>query len=293
VPGDFQHPGGKQLLRAFDGKDISHLFPGGPLQPRGGASDGDGVLHRHTVVAKTILERFRTGKRTTDAESTPVVFEVGKLEEKYHDWVNTPENDVKPRFFRSEVCEQLSKTSWWVIPLVWVPISAACFVRGRISSKLSVHQCWLCFLFGALFWTFAEYFVHRFLFHVRTSSYWPNTLHFLFHGCHHKFPMDDMRLVMPPVAAAPIALALVTAESLLLGSRALGLVAFAGTIVAYIFYDLFHYFCHFSDLGGLKILCVLKANHMQHHYVDHTSGYGISSPLWDFVFRTKRHQVSD
>lgn len=29
-----------------------------------------------------------------------------------------------------------------------------------------------------------------------------NTLHYLLHGCHHKHPMDGLRLVFPPAATA-------------------------------------------------------------------------------------------
>ena len=29
-----------------------------------------------------------------------------------------------------------------------------------------------------------------------------NTLHYLIHGCHHKHPMDGLRLVFPPAATA-------------------------------------------------------------------------------------------
>jgi sterol desaturase/sphingolipid hydroxylase (fatty acid hydroxylase superfamily) len=32
----------------------------------------------------------------------------------------------------------------------------------------------------------------------------------------------------------------------------------------------------------------LKQYHLRHHYKDDHTGYGISSPLWDYVFRTTR-----
>ena len=30
----------------------------------------------------------------------------------------------------------------------------------------------------------------------------------------------------------------------------------------------------------------LREHHMRHHFQDHSAGYGVSSPLWDHVFRT-------
>jgi len=32
----------------------------------------------------------------------------------------------------------------------------------------------------------------------------------------------------------------------------------------------------------------LKQYHLRHHYKDDHAGYGVSSPLWDYVFRTTR-----
>ena len=125
----------------------------------------------------------------------PLLFQVGKLKDKYQDWVHRPEHG-KPRFFQSEICENLSKTNWYIIPLVWVPvvIFLSRLSHQRCEGSASCYSAlWFCFIFGTLFWSLVEYSVHRFIFHVKTSSYWFNTLHFLFHGCHHKFPMDDMR----------------------------------------------------------------------------------------------------
>lgn len=42
------------------------------------------------------------------------------------------------------------------------------------------------------------------MFHADVESYWPITFHFAFHGVHHKWPMDGMRLVFPPTFAAPV-----------------------------------------------------------------------------------------
>lgn len=47
--------------------------------------------------------------------------------------------------------------------------------------------------------------VHRYIFHMTTSSYWTNTFHCIFHGFHQKHPMDDARLVFPPAITAILA----------------------------------------------------------------------------------------
>jgi len=43
---------------------------------------------------------------------------------------------------------------------------------------------------------------------------------------------------------------------------------------------------HFPMKRG--VLLWLKQYHLRHHYKDDHAGYGISSPLWDYVFRTTR-----
>ena len=42
-----------------------------------------------------------------------------------------------------------------------------------------------------------------------------------------------------------------------------------------------HHFVPKSELGKR-----LREQHMRHHFQDHRYGYGVSSPLWDMVFRT-------
>ena len=42
-----------------------------------------------------------------------------------------------------------------------------------------------------------------------------------------------------------------------------------------------HHFVPKSQLGKK-----LREQHMRHHFQDHRFGFGVSSPLWDVVFRT-------
>jgi 4-hydroxysphinganine ceramide fatty acyl 2-hydroxylase len=61
--------------------------------------------------------------------------------------------------------EPLSKTAWWVVPLVWLPpVSYGTYIaREGCSSTLQEAGYWL---FGLFFWTIIEYVLHRFLFHL-------------------------------------------------------------------------------------------------------------------------------
>lgn len=60
--------------------------------------------------------------------------------------------------------EPLSKTAWWVVPMIWVP--AVAYGTFIASAGLSVQALGGYWLFGICFWTLVEYCLHRFLFHL-------------------------------------------------------------------------------------------------------------------------------
>ena len=61
------------------------------------------------------------------------------------------------------------------------------------------------FLAGVLGWTFAEYWLHRWVFHFAPSGNRAiRAIQFALHGYHHEFPDDPNRLVAPPMLAVPI-----------------------------------------------------------------------------------------
>jgi sterol desaturase/sphingolipid hydroxylase (fatty acid hydroxylase superfamily) len=60
---------------------------------------------------------------------------------------------------------------------------------------------------------------------------------------------------------------------------------FGGFALGYLAYDGSHYALHHFAMNG-KLLRAIKKHHMMHHHADHDGGFGVSSPLWDYVFRT-------
>ena len=109
-------------------------------------------------------------------------------------------------------------------------------------------------------------------------------MHFIIHGVHHDHPNDKLRLVMPPAVSIPLAALFYGAFHLVFGSPE-AFPLFAGFIGGYLVYDYTHYSVHHyvpkSDLGKK-----LREQHMRHHFQDHRYGFGVSSPIWDAVFRT-------
>lgn len=61
--------------------------------------------------------------------------------------------------------EPLSKTPWWVVPVVWLPcIAYGTYEASRGLPNLGVVAVLFCL--GIAIWTLVEYGLHRFLFHV-------------------------------------------------------------------------------------------------------------------------------
>ena len=89
------------------------------------------------------------------------------------------------------ILEILTRTPWYVIPIVWFPIITFLAVRAfNEIDTLATITMWITGFFG---WTLAEYLFHRSLFHIDVML--PDhqlafVVHFLLHGFHHFLPMD-------------------------------------------------------------------------------------------------------
>jgi 4-hydroxysphinganine ceramide fatty acyl 2-hydroxylase len=60
--------------------------------------------------------------------------------------------------------EPLSITAWWVVPTVWLPwVSYGTFLA---SQGLPLYQLPMYWILGLCIWTFVEYCLHRFVFHI-------------------------------------------------------------------------------------------------------------------------------
>ncbi len=181
--------------------------------------------------------------------SQPLALRVGLLgPELYWQWAHRPVPG-QPRFFAHPLLEACTKTPWWLVPLLWLPLFLGCLAHAWRAHprpwELAAHL-----VLGVLCWQLLEYAIHRFVFHARPRSYLGITLHFLLHGNHHKFPADPLRLVFPPLPASLLVLAVWRALHAVLPPRH-AVPLFAGMGVGYVAYDCMHYAMHHA-MGGLR-----------------------------------------
>lgn len=188
----------------------------------------------------------------------------------YLEQVHQPRHvSYSAKLFPWPVLEALTLTPWYVIPLVWGPITLTFIVLSLLQfspatadttfksliAGLSVGQLpalWtfaatmklgICWSVGMFLWTLLEYGFHRCLFHVDEKlpdKNWALLLHFLLHGVHHYLPMDGMRLVMPPTLFFLLEFPFTNLAHWIL-PRAVANGVISGAFTAYICYDCFHY----------------------------------------------------
>ncbi|MCC8407866.1 sterol desaturase family protein [Mucilaginibacter sp. UR6-1] len=194
---------------------------------------------------------------------------------------NSPES---VRMFKNDILESLSKVSFYVPIIIFLPVIAVCTYYSLFVDEQPFINFFGLFIGGLFVWTFIEYIMHRFVFHFVPKSGWALRLHFIFHGVHHDYPSDAKRLVMPPSASIPLATGFYFLFKLIFPALYVnGL--FSGFILGYLVYDISHYAIHHFNFKG-SFWKKIKQHHMLHHYQDPSRGYGVSSPLWDKIFRS-------
>jgi 4-hydroxysphinganine ceramide fatty acyl 2-hydroxylase len=206
------HPGGEDILLEFAGTDITNVL-------------GDINYHTHSDAAYDLLTEHYIGnflKQDDDSvrdlrvkQKIETVKTRSERDEQFLDlrkalfpqlWNATYSKEYyleqvhRPRYtpycvpyFDNPVLDKLSKTNWYVVPMIWLPFVCFQLWRSWNSTGASLETATQGFVAGMLFWTLFEYILHRFLFHL--DDLLPDhpialLVHFTLHGIHHHMPMD-------------------------------------------------------------------------------------------------------
>lgn len=188
------------------------------------------------------------------------------------------------RIFKNPILESFTHVHPIIPLLLWVPVILFLFYKGGTVKSVNTTEFLFLFFGGLLLWTVTEYLLHRFVFHWNTKNRTGKYFVFLFHGLHHDDPQDPTRLVMPPVPAIIIISLLWMLFSAVFPVKYID-VLMASFLIGYLCYDYIHYATHHFAMTS-KVGRYLRKYHLQHHYGNEQSKYGVSSPLWDYVFKT-------
>lgn len=189
--------------------------------------------------------------------------------------------DESIRLFKNPVLEYFSHIHPIIPLLVYFPVVIVSLYFGTQDKAL--HFAILTFMAGLFIWTLLEYLIHRFVFHYHPKSERGKRISFLIHGVHHGYPRDKTRLVMPLPVSVPLAILFYFVFKFIFGEYYL--TYYAGLVVGYLCYDYIHYATHhFPMKKGIGKF--LKVYHLKHHFRNENKSFGVSSPLWDYVFGT-------
>jgi 4-hydroxysphinganine ceramide fatty acyl 2-hydroxylase len=167
----------------------------------------------------------------------------------------------------------------FVVP-VWLVSSS--FI---LLSDKHLFELLLLFILGAIYWTFVEYGIHRWIYHIDFKNSILNYFLGSFHQYHHK-RMDDRRVYnagflmvysLVPILLIPFYFLDLKIDSL--ATIALGLSA------GHFFYEYVHFILHYKvhDEG---YLCYIQKYHFYHHDFAPLKNFGNTSHLWDYIFGT-------
>jgi len=197
--------------------------------------------------------------------------------------VSKPSNSGTATLFKNPVLERLSRTHV-LVPISLFGVFSIFLIYWGIAEKGFVWYLVIpVFVAGWLAFSLVEYLVHRYVFHMSAETPARANIQYKFHGVHHDFPKDKERLAMPPVVSVTITAILFLLFRLIMGNAVYAFLP--GFLIGYAGYLGVHFIVH-AWQPPKNFFKYLWINHGIHHYKDHERAFGVSSPLWDYIFRT-------
>ena len=154
-------------------------------------------------------------------------------------------------------------------------------LQGRRVSISGSGRFAFLLVLGLLTWTIIEYLLHRLAFHG-----------FAPHSEHHAVPTDPVFIVAPLWLSLSSTLVLLAIFSLACRSWSAGASMVAGVIAGYLAYEAIHLRIHSPAAGG-ALLRALRKHHYYHHFASDQVCFGVTSPIWDWVFRSVPSSLGD
>ena len=187
------------------------------------------------------------------------------------------------KIFNNKFLEIFTKTHPAVIICMYIPIILAIEYWDYAYNHHNILRTIGLFSAGILTWSLAEYLLHRFFFHIVSGKKGLSKLIYLAHGHHHEYPKDKQRLLMPPLPSLILASTFFGFWYLILWQYSFSF--FPGFVAGYLIYGMIHYSIH-AFPNPHKIFKPLWKHHNLHHFKYPDKGFGVSSSLWDRIFRT-------
>jgi sterol desaturase/sphingolipid hydroxylase (fatty acid hydroxylase superfamily) len=182
---------------------------------------------------------------------------------------------LKERFIRFR--------SFWIFPLL---AAVLVYLTFRAEQRPYRHLLWLLPI-GVFAWTLLEYALHRFIFHIPTAirRQWVRNLVNGSHLGHHASPRDPSKLLVHTSYGFSVSLILYAVAYGISASLSASAAVLAGIWAGFLYYEAVHYRVHFN-LSNSPLITWQRRAHFYHHFTNNKRCFGVTTPFWDYVFRT-------
>jgi sterol desaturase/sphingolipid hydroxylase (fatty acid hydroxylase superfamily) len=174
---------------------------------------------------------------------------------------------------------RLSKTAYYADFAVYAAVLTVMSVIAALGPGWTHKVQWLAAcVAGAAGWTLIEYLLHGFVLHGR-SIFAP------MHAVHHESPRAYVGT--PTWITLAVFWLVVFIPAWAYGSLNVASGLTAGVMLGFLWYGVVHHVIHYRQPRVLvRWLSATARRHMYHHYSIQPGNFGVTTPLWDYVFGT-------
>ena len=183
---------------------------------------------------------------------------------------------------RSEQVDRLQLYKPFIFYTAVLALLQSAVVRSGGSSPAAAAGL---FCAGLLTWGLYEYAVHRWVLHREPRAVGFNLPGNLTHLRHHADPNSLQRLNVQLTESVPVCVVYYLLAWALAGSWQAATHLFTGLIAGYFFYEYLDFQAHHGTSRG-RLTRYFRKYHLQHHHYDATVRFGVTSPLFDYLFGT-------
>ncbi|HEY0342838.1 MAG TPA: sterol desaturase family protein [Steroidobacteraceae bacterium] len=174
---------------------------------------------------------------------------------------------------------RLSKTAYHADFAIYALILSVLIAVAALSANWVQRAHWFAaFTAAAASWTLVEYLLHRFLLHAVEPFA-------AMHGVHHDSPRAYVGTPTWATLGIIWLVVFVPAWRGVSFNIASGLTA--GVMMGFLWYGIVHHVIHYRRPRLLASWMLLTTHrHLRHHYALRPGTFGVTIPLWDYVFGT-------
>jgi len=158
-------------------------------------------------------------------------------------------------------------------------------VAAMLSETRSMTSILFLSLIGVLTWGLIEYCLHRLVFHFEAQTEKGRNFVYAMHLSHHADPKAMEDLFASLRLSLPLALLYCSIAFALTGSWQAVVYLYIGLTAGYFSYEFLHYQAH-HRAPRLRVFRYLKRYHLLHHHQSSALRFGVTSPVFDYLFGT-------